>query len=104
MFIVEKKQLANTSHRNINGADHCPNGWAIVPATLVIPDSFPFVDIVVSEKNYVIAMFPREVPEPEPVKPVPTVEDRLAEAEEEIESLKAENEMISEVLDTLLME
>lgn len=103
MNIIKIEQYDNGSHANQFNASVCPSGWAIIPQSMTLPQSFPFVDIEVSG-NTVISMTEREVPEPEPVEPVPTVEDRLAEAEEEIESLKAENEMISEVLDTLLME
>jgi len=71
MLIIEIQQLENGGHRNMTGGHVVPQGWAIVPEDLEIPDSFPFVDIEV-EGNIVISMTGREVPEPEPEPDVPT--------------------------------
>ena len=57
------------------------NGWAVVPSDMLIPDSFPYVDIEVGEvarpsidggadivRMEVLSMTAREIPEePEPV-------------------------------------
>lgn len=93
---IEIKSNDNGSHNNFtsNLRVH-PDGYAIIPSNIEIPDSFPFVDIEV-DGNTVISMTPRDVPQPEPTPYVATLEDRVTELEEE-------NEMISEVLDTLLM-
>ena len=101
MNIIKIEQYENGSHANQFNASVCPSGWAIIPQSMILPQSFPFVDIEVSG-NTVISMTEREVPEPEPVEPVPTVEDRLAEAEEEyLKALKGIVKLDLQVLDVV---
>ena len=48
MLIVEIEPLSNGAHRNqtMSGTiDSIPEGWAVVPAEIEVPNTFPFVDI-----------------------------------------------------------
>lgn len=73
MLIIEIAALSNGAHRNQTGTFRTiPEGWAIVPAEIEIPDTFPFVDITV-EDGVVTSMTAGVVPEPEPEpEPEPT--------------------------------
>ena len=90
MRIIEINALENGAHSNqsTNGATVLPEGWAIVPDGLEIPETFPFVDITVEEVEGVMtvtSMTAGVVPEPEP-QPEPeelTVWDELDAAYKE---------------------
>lgn len=73
MFIIEIAALENGAHRNQNGSlSHIPDGWAVVPNSIEIPDTFPFVNIKVDGQT-VVSMTAGVVPEPEPIpEPEPT--------------------------------
>lgn len=64
MKIIEINALTNGAHRNQSGANVLPEGWAIIPDDVIIPESFPFVDIEV-DGNIVTSMTAREVPKPD---------------------------------------
>lgn len=78
MLIIEIAALDNGAHRNQTGnLRTIPEGWAVVPDTIEVPDTFPFVDIEV-EGQTVIAMTAGVMPEPEPIpEPEPTTEELL---------------------------
>lgn len=80
MLIIEIAALDNGAHRNQSSSlSRIPDGWAVVPDGIEVPDTFPFVDIEV-EGNKVISMTAGVVPEPEPVPdPEPTTEEILLE-------------------------
>lgn len=73
MKIIEIQALDNGAHRNQTGAFRTiPDGWAEVPSSIEIPDTFPFVDITVDGQT-VTSMTAGVVPEPEPMpEPEPT--------------------------------
>lgn len=74
MLIIEIAALENGAHRNDrrDSFKTIPDGWAIVPAEIEIPDTFPFVNIEV-EDGVVTSMTAGVVPEPEPMpEPEPT--------------------------------
>lgn len=73
MLIIEIAALDNGAHRNQTGTFRTiPDGWAVVPAEIEVPDTFPFVDITV-EDGVVTSMTAGVVPEPEPEpEPEPT--------------------------------
>lgn len=73
MLIIEIAALDNGAHRNQTGTFRTiPDGWAIVPAEIEVPDTFPFVNIEV-EDGVVTSMTAGVVPEPEPMpEPEPT--------------------------------
>lgn len=90
MLIVEIAALENGAHRNQKApyltAANLPEGWAIVPDDMAIPDTFPFVDITV-EGNTVTSMVAGVVPEPEPEPEPdtdPTLEDRVTYLEAQL--------------------
>lgn len=64
MKIIEINALINGAHRNQSGANVLPEGWAIIPDDIIIPKSFPFVDIEV-DGNIVTSMTARELPKPD---------------------------------------
>lgn len=81
MTIIEIKALDNGAHRNQTHHGVVPDGWAIVPEDMAVPDTFPFVEIEVevSEEEdgvpFVVSMTAGMMPEPgEPVVPEPTPE------------------------------
>lgn len=76
MRIIEIIPLSNGAHRNQSTTlRRVPDGWAIVPDTITVPSTFPFVDITV-ENGVVTSMTPGVVPEPEPEPaPEPTPQD-----------------------------
>ena len=88
MLIIEIAALENGAHRNQTGTFRTiPDGWAVVPAEIEIPDTFPFVDIE-AEDGMVTSMTAGVVPEPEPEptpEPAPT----------EVEQLRADVDFIA---------
>ena len=72
MRIIEIAALDNGAHRNQTGSlTAIPDGWAIIPDSIVIPDTFPFVSIEV-ENGVVVSMTAGTVPEVVPVEEEPT--------------------------------
>lgn len=74
MLIIELSPLSNGAHRNqtTSSTISIPDGWAVVPDSIVIPDTFPFVDVE-ADGQEVISMTAGIVPEPEPMpEPEPT--------------------------------
>ena len=73
MKIIEITALDNGAHRNQTGTFRTiPEGWAMIPDSMEIPDTFPFVDIEVNGQT-VTSMTAGIVPEPEPEpEPEPT--------------------------------
>lgn len=76
MTIIEIQPQSNGAHRNqtIQGGMACPDGWAIIPADVSIPATYPFVALTV-EGQTVTGMEPGVVPEPE--TPAPTETEQL---------------------------
>lgn len=79
MIIIEIQPQSNGAHRNqtVSGAVAVPDGWAVIPADMAIPGTFPFVDLAV-EGSTVVTMTAGVVPEPEPEpEPEPTEMEQL---------------------------
>ncbi len=78
MRIIEIQTLPNGAHRNQTGNFlSIPTGWAVIPEDVPIPETFPFVDLVV-EGNQVVTMTAGVVPAPEPEpEPGPTEMEQL---------------------------
>lgn len=76
MTIIEIQPQSNGAHRNqtVSGAVAVPDGWAIIPADMAIPGTFPFVLLTV-EGQTVTGMEPGVVPEPK--TPAPTETEQL---------------------------
>lgn len=71
MIIIEIAALENGAHRNQTYNDVLPDGWAMIPEDMEIPDAFPFVNIEVSANEesgemYVTSMTAGVMPELEP--------------------------------------
>ena len=77
MKIIEIAPLSNGAHRNQFGdLSIVPDGWAVIPDDMAIPDTFPFVDITVQD-GVVTSMTAGVVPEVEPDVETPTQLDRV---------------------------
>ena len=78
MKIIEIQALDNGAHRNqTTTSTTIPEGWAEIPADVDIPETFPFVDLVV-EGQRVVSMTAGVVPDPEPQpEPEPTETEQL---------------------------
>ena len=89
MKLIEITALSNGAHRNqtYNGST-VPDGWAVIPDGMAVPDTFPFVNLTVDGQT-VTSMTAGTIPEPEPEPdPEPTSEDitldLMAEHEERL--------------------
>lgn len=83
MRIIEITALDNGAHRNHTSSSlhSIPAGWAIIPDSIEIPETFPFVNIEVDGQT-VTSMTAGIVPEPEPTPPAPpSQEERLSALE-----------------------
>ena len=78
MTIIEIQPDENGGHGNntFHGTDEItfpiPEGWAVIPNDMEIPDTFPFVNIEVDETKtppVVTSITPGVAPEPEPAPP-----------------------------------
>ena len=75
MNYIKIETNANGSHYNQFGGVR-GEGWAIIPEDMVIPNTFPFVNIEV-ENGVVTSMTEGTVPEPTPYIPQPTPYEQL---------------------------
>ena len=66
MKLIEITALSNGAHRNqtYNGST-VPDGWAVIPDGMAVPDTFPFVNLTVDGQT-VTSMTAGTIPEPEP--------------------------------------
>ena len=78
MKTIEIMPLSNGAHRNQETTStRVPDGWAVIPDDMAIPETFPFVDLVVKDGK-VVSMTAGVVPEPEPQpEPEPTETEQL---------------------------
>lgn len=65
MVFIKIDADSNGAHANQIGGGHPGEGWAVIPEDMVIPETFPFVSITVSE-GIVTEMTAGVVPEPVP--------------------------------------
>ena len=102
MLIIEIQPQENGAHRNQKPSGDLrtiPEGWAVVPDSITVPDTFPFVDITVDGQT-VTSMTAGVVPEPEPQPdPEPTLEERV----KTMETGKAEQADVDELHEALDM-
>ena len=100
MRIIEIAALDNGARRNQTGTfSTVPDGWAFIPESIAIPNTFPFVNIEV-DGHTVTAMTAGTVPEPEPEpEPEPTAAERISTLEAENKLLTAQVAAQSDQLD-----
>lgn len=109
MVIIEIKALENGAHRNqtVMGSVPPPDGWAVIPEDMEIPETFPFVNIDAAD-GVVTAMTAGTVPDPEPAPdPELTVYERVSKLETENGKLKSQIQMQAqqqEFLENCLLE
>lgn len=74
MRIIEIQPLSNGAHRNqIGNFENVPDGWAVIPEEMILPESFPFVEIKIKD-GIVTEMTAGEMPPvPEPEEPFETL-------------------------------
>ena len=95
MQMIEIGALENGAHNNQTYHGYLPDGWAVIPPDMEIPDTFPFVDMIVDETGStpcVISMTAGSIPapddEPAPIpENEPSVEERVATLEYAMKSL-----------------
>lgn len=76
MRIVEIAALENGAHRNQTGAfSEIPEGWAVIPEDMALPDTFPFVSIA-AENGIITHMSAGAVPDA-PVTVERTIQDEM---------------------------
>ena len=93
MQMIEIAALENGAHNNQTYHGFLPEGWAIIPDGLEIPDTFPFVDITVEDfegRAVVATMEAGVVPEPEVAVPAEglTAEQQIAALTARVEELE----------------
>lgn len=73
MKLVMIAPYENGAHENqeVSGLLEIPEGWAVIPDDMEIPETFPFISVKV-DGNLVTAMEPGVVPEPVPVVQEPS--------------------------------
>lgn len=78
MRIIELEALENGAHNNLSfdGYMDIPDGWVEVPSGVDIPESYPFVDIVLNKQGKVVKLTPKDVPESTYIAP-PTEAEQL---------------------------
>lgn len=109
MQIIEILPLPNGAHRSQNTgmAFSAPDGWAVIPEDMEIPETFPFVNVK-AQDGIVTALTPGTVPEPQPEpEPTPTVDERVEKLENENSKLKSQLQMQAqqqEFLENCLLE
>ena len=84
-MIIKIEQNENGSYDNQSETPKIvPQGWAVVPESIEIPKTFPFVTIKVNS-GIVTEMTAGTLPLPEPTpEPEPTAEERLTALEEAV--------------------
>lgn len=75
MKIIELSALSNGAHRNMKSSAWLapPEGWAMIPEEMALPDTYPFVEVEAEEIDGIMtvtALTPGTMPEPdlEPIK------------------------------------
>lgn len=82
MNIIEIQPLSNGAHRNQNGCNVCPDGWVIIPDSIAIPNTFPFVNIEMDGQTVVsMTAGTMPTPDPTPAEPDPITQTQIALAE-----------------------
>lgn len=80
MTIIELAPLENGAHRNqsVSGKITPPEGWAVIPAGMELPATFPFVDVETDEAGQITSITANQeaydaamaaIPEPAPETP-----------------------------------
>lgn len=107
MIIIELAPLKNGAHRNqtTSGLLPVPNGWAVIPKEMALPETFPFVGVE-AQAGIVTALTPGTVPKPES-ESIPTMDERMEKLENENSKLKSQLQMQAqqqEFLENCLLE
>lgn len=100
MVIIEIKALENGAHRNqtVMGSIPVPDGWAVIPGDMAIPETFPFVNIETAD-GVVTAMAAGTVPEPQPEpEPEPTVDERVKKLKSQLQMQAQQQEFLENCL------
>lgn len=96
MQIIKIEPCENGAHENRSTpwSAEVPDGWALVPENLSLPDSYPFVTLTVSDVEgvaTVTAMEAAECPAFDPPEEPPTMEEQLAALQTALDDADAMN-------------
>lgn len=95
MQIIKINPNSNGSHDNQTLHGVMPDGYAVIPDNMEIPDTFPFVTVS-AEKGVVTSMDKSTVPETETQPKELTQEERITALQEQLT-------ITQEALDAVLM-
>lgn len=96
MQMLSITALDNGAHDNQTYHGVLPEGWALIPDDMELPN-FPFGEVVV-EGDTVIEWIPGEMPEEEPIEP----NEPIASVEERVSTLEETTQQQGEILSILL--
>lgn len=83
MTIIKIEKEQNGWHQNISGSvSNVPNGWALLPESIRIPDTFPFVNIEVDEIDGIMTVISMKAG----AKPTETLDNVKANKRLEVDS------------------
>ena len=85
MKIIEIIPLDNGAHRNQSSSDlkTAPDGWVIIPDDMEIPQTFPFVNIIIDKDRKVTAIeanqeaYDAAKASEEEIKSTPSIQDDI---------------------------
>ena len=102
MLMIEIAALDSGAHKNQTFHGVLPSGWAIIPDTISIPATFPFVDVEAAD-GVVAKLTEREIPEQPPLpEPGVTIESLSAENAKLKAQLKLQSEHQTFIEDCIL--
>lgn len=99
MTIIQIETLENGAHRNQTTdipLSAIPDGWAVIPDDMEIPDTFPFIDVIVKGQT-VISISPGIVPDI-PIPEEPTSPSLNEELSTQIQALSRQNDFYEECI------
>jgi len=74
---IAENELGGHQNQDIAAEIPVPEGWAVIPPDMAIPETFPFVRITVKNQRVTSMVAGTMPPEPEPTPPEPTADDIL---------------------------
>lgn len=97
---IESSELGAHSNQTWPEGGNIPDGMAVVPPNLQTPN-FPFGDITVEEIDGVPTVTtwePRDIPDPDPVIPQKTIDEKVTLMEAQISALSSRNEFLEDCM------
>ena len=101
MNFIKIESLENGAHENRNypWEETVPEGWALIPEGMKVPDTYPFVSVRAEEVDGVMTVTEMTAGTmPDPVPPEPTIPEQVAALQEQNKKLAEQNEMLTQCL------